>query len=87
MRKPSALHSFYNLMLNFSADRQPQRLTLPKYYDPDLQADVQPTNLTMIVAPTAIVGQWSDEIQRHAPSLRVLTYNVRFPVTDVCIVN
>ena len=35
---------------------------------------MQPSGLTLIIAPTAIVGQWASEIARLAPGLRVLRY-------------
>lgn len=54
--------------------RQPHRTSLPAYFDPDLIADIQPSDITLVIAPKAIVAQWQGEIQKHAPSLRVLMY-------------
>lgn len=35
---------------------------------------VQPSGLTLLVCPTAIVSQWMSEFKKHAPGLRVLRY-------------
>jgi len=55
--------------------QEPQRNSLPAYDAEWLATDVQPSNLTLLVCPLAIIGQWQDEITRHAPSLRVLRYS------------
>lgn len=55
--------------------QEPERNTLPAYDAEWLAADVQPSNLTLLVCPLAIIGQWQDEITRHAPKLRVLRYS------------
>lgn len=55
--------------------RAPSRKRLPAYYDDYLQTKVQPTGLTLIIAPAAIVAQWQNEIKKHAPTLRILRYN------------
>lgn len=54
--------------------QEPERNNLPVYDAAWLAADVRPSNLTLLVCPQAIIGQWQDEIARHAPSLRVLRY-------------
>ncbi|GAA5838983.1 hypothetical protein JCM9279_002557 [Rhodotorula babjevae] len=50
------------------------RRKLAAYFNPVTDSDVQPSGLTLIIAPTAIVGQWQAEIARLAPALRVLRY-------------
>lgn len=50
------------------------RRKLPPYFNPVTDSEVQPSGMTLIIAPTAIVGQWQAEIARLAPSLRVLRY-------------
>jgi SNF2 family DNA or RNA helicase len=55
--------------------QEPERNLLPVYDSKRLAADVQPSGLTLLVCPQAIIGQWADEITRHAPSLRVLRYS------------
>ncbi|GAA5891640.1 hypothetical protein JCM8208_007354 [Rhodotorula glutinis] len=50
------------------------RRKLGAYFNPVTDSDVQPSGLTLIIAPTAIVGQWQSEIARLAPALRVLRY-------------
>ncbi|BGP51473.1 hypothetical protein JCM10450v2_007415 [Rhodotorula kratochvilovae] len=50
------------------------RRKLPAYFNPVTDSEVQPSGLTLIIAPTAIVGQWASEIARLAPGLRVLRY-------------
>lgn len=52
----------------------PERDRLPPYHSDAVASIVHPTHMTLIIAPSAIVGQWRNEIQRHAPSLRVCMY-------------
>ncbi|GAA6018304.1 hypothetical protein JCM10207_000797 [Rhodosporidiobolus poonsookiae] len=52
----------------------PKRRRLPAYFNPVADAQVQPSGLTLIICPTAIVGQWETEIARLTPGLRVLRY-------------
>ncbi|KAM0747530.1 hypothetical protein T439DRAFT_328769 [Meredithblackwellia eburnea MCA 4105] len=54
--------------------RAPERNLLPSYFDPQLDSIVQPSGVTLIIAPAAIIAQWYSEIQKHAPTLRVLRY-------------
>lgn len=54
--------------------QEPERNQLRAYDAEWLATDVQPSNLTLLVCPLAIIGQWADEITRHAPGLRVLRY-------------
>ncbi|GAA5899656.1 hypothetical protein JCM6882_001177 [Rhodosporidiobolus microsporus] len=51
-----------------------KRRRLPSFFNPVTDSDVQPTGITLIIAPAAIVGQWAQEIARLAPKLRVLRY-------------
>ncbi|GAA5992964.1 hypothetical protein JCM5350_003062 [Sporobolomyces pararoseus] len=51
------------------------RRHLPTWYNSQTDAQVQPTGLTLVVCPTAISGQWSQELSRLAPGLRVLRYD------------
>ncbi|GAA6018689.1 hypothetical protein JCM11491_001262 [Sporobolomyces phaffii] len=51
------------------------RRKLPAYHNPDTDAKVQPTGLSLIVCPAAISGQWKEELARLAPELRVLRYD------------
>lgn len=37
-------------------------------------ANITPTRATLIVTPTPIVQQWMEELQRHAPELKVMHY-------------
>ncbi|GAA5969948.1 hypothetical protein JCM21900_002450 [Sporobolomyces salmonicolor] len=55
--------------------RSPERRKLPSYFNPQTDAQVQPTGLTLIIAPTAIIGQWGTELTKLAPGLRVLRYD------------
>ncbi|GAA5992971.1 hypothetical protein JCM10908_000775 [Rhodotorula pacifica] len=54
--------------------RDDKRRKLPAYYNHVTDSEVQPCGATLIIAPTAIVGQWETEIARLAPTLRVLRY-------------
>lgn len=56
-------------------NREPERNLLPVYDATWLAADVRPSGLTLLVCPQAIIGQWCEEIARHAPTLRVLRYS------------
>jgi len=63
--------------------QEPERNLLPSYDAEFLANDVQPSSLTLLVCPQAIIGQWQDEINRHTPNLRVLRYlgmKASFPV-------
>lgn len=53
---------------------RPERNSLPSYYNVALNFDVQPTSMTLIISPASIYSQWASELQKHAPSLRVLLY-------------
>ncbi|GAA5889557.1 hypothetical protein JCM5296_005984 [Sporobolomyces johnsonii] len=55
--------------------RSPERRKLPSYFNPQTDAQVQPTGLTLIIAPAAIIGQWGTELTKLAPGLRVLRYD------------
>jgi hypothetical protein len=46
----------------------------PKYHDEETGATVRPSHLTLIICPSAILGQWQEEISKHAPSQRTLVY-------------
>ena len=39
--------------------------------------DLTISSATLIIAPGPIIGQWSTEIKKHAPGLRVYVYNGR----------
>ncbi|GAA5841899.1 hypothetical protein JCM3766R1_002531 [Sporobolomyces carnicolor] len=52
----------------------PLRCSLPAYNNPQTDARVQPTGLTLVVCPTSISQQWMQELARLAPSVRVLRY-------------
>jgi len=51
-----------------------ERRKLPSYLLEKSGSMVQPSGQTLLVCPQAIVKQWQDEIERHAPTLRVLRY-------------
>jgi hypothetical protein len=68
------LHSLSPLPL---ADQDPKRRKLPSFFNAITDSEVQPSGITLIVAPTAIVGQWQSEIERLTPKLKVLRYEVR----------
>lgn len=55
-------------------DQIPEREALPSYHSDALDSMVHPSHVTLIIAPSPILGQWRDEIARHAPSLRVCVY-------------
>lgn len=55
-------------------DREPERNLLPAYRDPETDTMVQPTDLTLIITPAAIINQWATELAKHSPGLRVLRY-------------
>ncbi|GAA6044440.1 hypothetical protein JCM8097_006647 [Rhodosporidiobolus ruineniae] len=52
-----------------------KRRRLPTYYNAVTDSDVQPTGMTLIVCPEAIVAQWAQEIERLTPGLKVLRYD------------
>ncbi|KAF5351852.1 hypothetical protein D9756_007728 [Leucocoprinus leucothites] len=52
------------------ADRTPAMIR----WDPEARLDVKAVKTTLIVTPTSLAGQWVDEINAHAPSLKVLIY-------------
>ncbi|GAA5863433.1 hypothetical protein JCM8547_006979 [Rhodosporidiobolus lusitaniae] len=54
--------------------RDPSRRKLPSYYNPITDSQVQPSGVTLIIAPTAIVGQWEQELKRLSPESKVLRY-------------
>ncbi|BGP19791.1 hypothetical protein JCM10213_003100 [Rhodosporidiobolus nylandii] len=62
--------------------KDPKRHRLPAYKNPVTDSDVQPTGLTLVIAPAAIVGQWQSEIERLTPGLRVLRYEGLKSLTD-----
>ena len=62
-------------------DTDRERRKLPSYFNTETDASVQPTGLSLIVCPTAISGQWMQELARLAPSLRVLRYEVRISLS------
>lgn len=57
-------------------NRDEGRNDLESYFDEGLNTTVQPTGMTLIVTPASIIEQWASELARHAPSLRVLRYEV-----------
>ncbi|GAA5983366.1 hypothetical protein JCM11641_006047 [Rhodosporidiobolus odoratus] len=54
--------------------RDPTRRRLPVYFNPTTDSQVQPTGISLIIAPTSIVAQWMSEIERLTPGLKVLRY-------------
>ncbi|WFD18260.1 RING-type E3 ubiquitin transferase [Malassezia caprae] len=46
----------------------------PSYWDAANETQVQPVGTTLIVSPEILRRQWLEEIQVHAPSLRVYSY-------------
>ena len=58
------------ILLNTDSKRRDS----PQYYVEMSGSTVQPSGQTLLVCPQAIIGQWQNEIERHAPSLRVLRY-------------
>ena len=46
----------------------------PSYWDAANETHVQPVGTTLIVSPEILRRQWLEEIQVHAPSLRVYSY-------------
>lgn len=55
-------------------NKDPDRRLQPSYLVEKSGSMVQPSGQTLLVCPQAIISQWQDEIERHAPSLRVLRY-------------
>lgn len=51
-----------------------ERAGLPSYVSEELTCEVHPSGATLLVCPQAIIQQWQDEIERHAPTLRVFRY-------------
>ncbi|WFD25319.1 RING-type E3 ubiquitin transferase [Malassezia nana] len=51
-----------------------QRHEEPSYWDAANESHVQPVGTTLIVSPELLRRQWLEEIQVHAPSLRVYSY-------------
>lgn len=45
-----------------------------KFMDPYLGKELLATSATLIVAPSALLDQWISELNRHAPSLKVMHY-------------
>ena len=56
-------------------NKEPKRSKQASYYNESLTCTVQPSGITLIVCPKAIVSQWQDEIERHTPGLKVLRYD------------
>ncbi|KDE04385.1 hypothetical protein, variant [Microbotryum lychnidis-dioicae p1A1 Lamole] len=54
--------------------RRMERNLLPPYHNPSTETDVYPSSLSLIICPPVLTGQWVKELERHAPSLRVLRY-------------
>ncbi|SCV70192.1 BQ2448_1586 [Microbotryum intermedium] len=55
--------------------RRMNRNVLPPFYNASTKTDVYPSSLTLIICPPVLTGQWVKELERHAPSLRVLRYD------------
>ncbi|KAK8017659.1 SNF2 family N-terminal domain-containing protein [Apiospora rasikravindrae] len=47
----------------------------PKIVDPYSGQQVRPTGATLIVTPATLKNQWLSEVNKHAPSLRVMFYD------------
>ncbi|KAL2130802.1 hypothetical protein VTI74DRAFT_5930 [Chaetomium olivicolor] len=43
-------------------------------FDPFLERELLATSATLIVAPSSLLDQWLSELDRHAPSLKVMFY-------------
>ena len=51
------------------------RLEGGAHYSSEMSLDALPRTLaTLVVSPPQLISQWKDELQRYAPSLRVMTY-------------
>ncbi|KAJ3770452.1 SNF2 family N-terminal domain-containing protein [Lentinula raphanica] len=58
-------------------------------WDPEANITVKAIGSTLIVTPSNLAKQWSDELKTHAPTLKVLVYdgwsNVTVPISDTQI--
>ncbi|KAH9943662.1 SNF2 family N-terminal domain-containing protein [Amylocystis lapponica] len=59
------------ILLNPAVDRGPSN----KRWDLEAKMLVKETKTTLIVTPSSLASQWSDELAQHAPGLKVLIYN------------
>ncbi|KAF9039897.1 SNF2 family N-terminal domain-containing protein [Panaeolus papilionaceus] len=44
-------------------------------WDAESRLDIKAVKTSLIVTPPALAGQWKDELEAHAPSLKVLVYD------------
>lgn len=47
----------------------------PMIHDASPDREIIPIKATLIICPPAILKQWEEELERHAPKLRVFVYN------------
>ncbi|KAF8153782.1 SNF2 family N-terminal domain-containing protein [Crassisporium funariophilum] len=55
------------------------------WWDPDASLEIKAVKTTLIVTPPSLASQWKEELEAHAPSLKVLIYEgwskVKVPIT------
>ncbi len=88
-RDPALFHSFQHLRGGILAEEMGLGKTLEAIalillhprpaspimvLDPFLQRELLSTSATLIVAPSSLLDQWLSELNRHAPSLKVMVY-------------
>ncbi|OBZ74793.1 putative ATP-dependent helicase IRC20 [Grifola frondosa] len=75
------------IMLNPSIGRNPKNMR----WDPNARVNVKEIKTTLIVTPSSLAPQWTDELANHAPSLKVLIYDgwttVPVPITEGGVVS
>ncbi|KZT19573.1 hypothetical protein NEOLEDRAFT_1159005 [Neolentinus lepideus HHB14362 ss-1] len=64
----------------------PERHPTNMWWNAETQIDVKEIKTTLIITPASLAAQWKDEISRHAPHLKVMSYDgwakLKVPMTE-----